>query len=149
MAFVLGGVIGTTVAQPAPKPISNLMGSFRKGVDRRPLRGRTDSNGSPAEPYVLATVSRDKSDYQPGETAQVTGSGFPPYETVTLHVTHADDTPDGGAGHEPFVVTTDTEGSLTATSYVNPDDSSGSVFPLTAECPDGLHTQILFTDGSQ
>src|SRR5712691_4775964 len=102
------------------------------------------------------TVTTDQSDYAPGSTAQITGSGFHASETVTLQVVHADGTAAGGAGHEPWTVTTDANGSFTASWLVNPDDSFGSSFKLTADClhpvdatdtTPHLHAETMFTDG--
>ncbi len=92
------------------------------------------------------TVTTDKSDYAPGETAQITGSGFHANETVTLEVEHIDSTPGGGAGHEAWTVTTNASGSFTSSWYVHPDDSLGSTFKLTADCAHGLHAETTFTD---
>jgi uncharacterized protein len=78
----------------------------------------------------VAVVSVDKGDYQPGETAVVTGYGFAPDELVTLQVTHVNGQIDGN-GHDPFYTAADAEGNVTATWYVDPDDSLGSKFLLT------------------
>src|SRR5437867_3948508 len=43
-----------------------------------------------------ATVTTDQSDYAPGSTAQINGSGFTPGEVVQLQVLHADGTPSTG-----------------------------------------------------
>ncbi len=93
------------------------------------------------------SVATDLADYAPGATAQITGSGFWPNEIVTLQVTHADGTPDGGAGHEPWTVTAGPLGSFTTSWYVDPDDSLGSTFLLTAVGRDsGLTAETTFTD---
>src|SRR5258708_4900499 len=79
-----------------------------------------------------ATVTTDKADYAPGSTVQISGAGFQAGETVTLQVTHTDGTAEGGMGHEPWIVTALDDGSFTSSWYVNPDDSVGSSFLLTA-----------------
>src|SRR6266700_4086157 len=56
------------------------------------------------------TVRVDKPDYVPGEIAQITGSGFHASETVTMQVTYADGTPEPGADHNLWTVTTDADG---------------------------------------
>src|SRR6266511_656906 len=98
------------------------------------------------------TVSTDKGDYAPGETAIITGSGFHANETVTLQVKHADGTAEGGHGHDPFTAATDADGKFGSSWYVDPDDSGGSTLKLTADCqhpgpdPAHLHAECTFTD---
>src|SRR5262249_49009231 len=75
----------------------------------------------------------DKFDYAPGETATIAGSGFRSGETVTLQVVHTDNTPPGGAGHDPFTVTADSSGHIAASWHVDADDSLGSSFLLNAK----------------
>src|SRR5688500_5381781 len=85
-----------------------------------------------------ALIHTDRHDYQPGDTAVLTGSGFEPNETVTLQVVHLTGGNEGGAGHEPFTVTADLAGQIGAdatspvTWLVDPADSLGAVFRLTA-----------------
>ena len=79
----------------------------------------------------IATIKADKLDYQPGETAAITGEGFQANEVVVLLVVHSNGN-NFGAGHQPFEATADSAGRLTASWYVNPDDSEGSIFRLTA-----------------
>ena len=94
------------------------------------------------------TVITDKQDYSPGQTAYIAGAGFHPNETITLHVEHMDDTEAGGAGHEPWTVTTDANGEFHSQWFVDPDDSGGSTFKLTATCGDGLTAEHEFTDSA-
>ncbi|WP_223543571.1 DUF5801 repeats-in-toxin domain-containing protein [Pseudomonas sp. GL-B-12] len=99
-------------------------------------------------------VTTDLKDYAPGSTAIITASGFAAGSTVTLEVDHAigagadgvwgtsDDVLDTntGEGHEPWSVTDggagdldgQVNGSVTTSWYVNPDDSAGATFLLTA-----------------
>src|SRR5262245_54059470 len=90
------------------------------------------------------TVSTDQLDYAPGETVQITGSGFHPNETITLIV----DATDGISWDfgEPWTATTDANGNFTATWFVI-DAALNRAFLLTADCPDGLHAETAFTDG--
>src|SRR5439155_21814059 len=67
------------------------------------------------------TVTTDQSDYPPGSTAQITGSGFHASETVTLQVVHTDGTAEGGAGHEYWTVSIDVYGSINASWQSNLD----------------------------
>ena len=100
------------------------------------------------------TVTTDLRDYAPGGTAIITASGFAAGSTVAFEVEHATGagadgvwgTPDDllgtdtGAGHEPWSVTDggagdldgQVNGSVTTSWYVNPDDSAGATFLLTA-----------------
>ncbi|AFY21341.1 DUF5801 repeats-in-toxin domain-containing protein [Pseudomonas sp. UW4] len=102
----------------------------------------------------IPTVTTNLKDYAPGSTAIITASGFAAGSTVTLEVDHAvgagadgvwgtsDDVLDinTGAGHEPWSVTDggagdldgQVNGSVTTSWYVNPDDSAGATFLLTA-----------------
>ncbi len=105
-------------------------------------------------PLYPPTVTTDLSDYAPGSTAIITASGFAAGSTVALEVEHATGagadgvwgTPDDvldtdtGEGHEPWYVTDggagdldgQVNGSVTTSWYVNPDDSAGATFLLTA-----------------
>jgi hypothetical protein len=99
----------------------------------------------------------DKDDYQPGEWATITGSGFiypdaegnPVVETsVTLQVLHVDGTPNTGNGHEMRTVSINGDGTFTTQWYVDPDDSLGAIFKVTAIGQDsGLKAERIFTDG--
>ncbi|WP_223531502.1 DUF5801 repeats-in-toxin domain-containing protein [Pseudomonas sp. BF-RE-19] len=102
----------------------------------------------------IPTVATNLEDYAPGSTAIITASGFATGSTVTLEVDHAigagadsvwgtsDDVLDTntGEGHEPWSVTDggagdldgQVNGSVTTSWYVNPDDSAGATFLLTA-----------------
>ncbi|WP_223532865.1 DUF5801 repeats-in-toxin domain-containing protein [Pseudomonas sp. BF-R-30] len=102
----------------------------------------------------IPTVATNLEDYAPGSTAIITASGFAAGSTVTLEVDHAigagadsvwgtsDDVLDTntGEGHEPWSVTDggvgdldgQVNGSVTTSWYVNPDDSAGATFLLTA-----------------
>jgi hypothetical protein len=94
-----------------------------------------------------AKVSTDKPDYRPGETAIITGSGFWPNEIVTLQVVHIDGGAEGSAGHAPWNVAADADGNFTTSWFVNPDDSLGATFLLTAVGnSSGLQAQTTFTD---
>src|SRR5438874_8241772 len=55
-----------------------------------------------AEWSIVPTVATDKQDYQPGETAVITGSGFQPREQVRLQVLHTDGTPNTAPEHQPW-----------------------------------------------
>jgi hypothetical protein len=111
-------------------------------------------------------VTTDLRDYALGSTAIITASSFAAGSTVTLEVDHAvgagadsvwgtsDDVldTDTGEGHEPRSVTDgaagdldgQVNGSVTTSWYVNPDDSAGATFLLTAASADA--DGVLGTD---
>ncbi|MEQ8958979.1 MAG: SdrD B-like domain-containing protein, partial [Coleofasciculus sp. C2-GNP5-27] len=108
-----------------------------------------------AETTSTPTVETDKQDYQPGETATITATGFDPGAVVKLQVQHLEAGADGefgtaddlilassnsGSGHEPWVVKDgsfqdldgEKNGEIVTEWYVNPDDSANETFLLTA-----------------
>ena len=95
------------------------------------ISGNASGDVAPATFARIATVSSDKGDYQPGDTAVITGFGFAPNEPVQLQVVHANGQTDGN-GHQPFYATADTGGAIVTTWFVDPDDSVGSRFVVTA-----------------
>ncbi|MEJ8824817.1 hypothetical protein WKW80_22720, partial [Variovorax humicola] len=99
-------------------------------------------------------VTTDLEDYAPGSTATITASGFSVGSSVTFEVEHVSD-PGGdglwgtlddvlansdGSGHDPWSVVDGgigdldglANGSITTSWYVDPDDSAGATFLLTA-----------------
>ena len=114
------------------------------------------------------TVSTNLSDYAPGATAMITASGFDAGSTIIFNVQHVEGagidglygTADddivslGGDGHEPwYVVDGDVgdldglqNGTVVTSWYVNPDDSLGARFLLTALSGDGGLATETFTD---
>ncbi|MEY4635247.1 MAG: hypothetical protein RJA55_1045 [Acidobacteriota bacterium] len=94
-----------------------------------------------------ATVSTDKADYAPGETALISGSGFAAGEDVTLQVAHVTGETEAGAGHESWTVVAEESGSISSSWYVNPDDSLGATLLLTAVGASGARAEWTFTDG--
>ena len=100
-------------------------------------------------PLTSPVVTTDEGDYQPGQTAIITGSGFHPREHIRLQVVHTNPVEKPGAGHEPWYVTADTSGHFSSEWFVNPDDSLGASFLLTAVgVTSGLSTSTTFTDAA-
>ena len=99
-----------------------------------------------------ATVTTDRLDYPPGDTAIITGTGFQPGETVTLQVLHAvgDSLGTDPQYHQPFTAIADSVGNIYATWWVpNNGDALGALFKLTADGQTSLlHAEALFTDGA-
>ncbi|MEE9102040.1 DUF5801 repeats-in-toxin domain-containing protein [Pseudomonas nitroreducens] len=118
--------------------------------------------------HTSPTVTTDQQDYAPGSTATITADGFAAGSTVIFQVQHAtgsgsdgiwgtsDDMLAGasGAGHDAWSVTDGgtgdldgkINGSITTSWYVNPDDSAGATFLLTATSSDGAVATTSFTD---
>jgi len=97
------------------------------------------------------TVTTDLPDYQPGETVNITGTGFNPSETVTLLVEHVGDEAAGTDPqyHQPWDVDADGDGNFVASWGVPIDgDALGSIFILTADGHTSpfLHAEVFFTD---
>ena len=95
------------------------------------VSGNASGDVAPATFARIATVSSDEGDYQPGDTAVITGFGFAPNEPVQLQVVHANGQTDGN-GHQPYYATADASGAIVTTWFVDPDDSVGSRFVITA-----------------
>jgi uncharacterized protein len=93
--------------------------------------GNASGSVTPTAFTRIASVAPDKGDYRPGDTAVITGTGFAPNEPVQLQVVHANGQTDGN-GHQPFYATANPEGTVIATWFVDPDDSLGSKFVVTA-----------------
>ena len=98
--------------------------------------------------FAQASVTTDQSDYPPGSTVQISGSGFTPGETVQLQVLNLTDPGDTGPEHQPWQVAADANGNVATTWYVTPDEL-GMTLQLTATgLSSGLTAKTTFTDGS-
>jgi hypothetical protein len=146
-------------------------GSPGRSGDHASLHARFAGTTAPAAITSLLpapSVTTDKDDYAPGETATITASGFDAGATVTFEVDHVDGPGDdgvygtaddetvdlGGDGHDPWTVTDGGEGDLDGVAngtivtewHVNPDDSLDERFVISAS--DGENTATnTFTDG--
>src|SRR5262245_48514121 len=78
---------------------------------------------------ILAT---DHTGYVAGQQVTITGTGFVPFDDVTLQVTHGDGTAESGMGHETSGVSPDQNGNFTATWAVAPTDTAGNDFIAAA-----------------
>ena len=96
--------------------------------------------------YAQATVTTDQSDYPPGSTVNITGSGFAPGETVQLQVLNVTDPTDTGPEHDPWTVTADTNGNFTATWYVTSDEANMTLQLTATGLTSGLVAQTTFMD---
>ncbi len=94
----------------------------------------------------IATVATNKTDYEPGEMAIISGTGFQPGEQVDLQVIHMNGLIDG-LGHSHFHAISDGNGNINSFWYVDPDDSGGAILKLTATGEvSGLQAVTFFTD---
>jgi VCBS repeat-containing protein len=83
---------------------------------------------------LFAVVATDKADYAFGETANITGGGFAPGETVELRVVHAEGTEGSNddAQNQAWQVQVDVAGDLATAWLVNDPDAVGATYVLTA-----------------
>ena len=104
---------------------------------------------------MMAVVATDHVDYAPGSTAHIFASDFQAGEAVQFQVLHNDGTPNTGNGHTPWTVVDGgaddldglMNGNIHTTWYVDPDDSAGSSFELTASgLTSGEFANAFFTD---
>jgi uncharacterized repeat protein (TIGR01451 family) len=117
---------------------------------------------------TTSSVTTNTNDYAPGSYAIITATGFSAGSSVTFDVEHVSDpgadgifgTADdviidmGGAGHEAWTITDGglgdldglINGSIVTTWYVDPDDSAGERFLLTASTLSGWFASNTFTD---
>ena len=145
--------------------------SSRRGNihDRRREFGAVVSRRSPIQQVELlevrtllcgscpddAWVATNLHDYAPGENVVITAGNFQVGETIKLQVLHVDGTSNTGGGHDPWYVTDggagdldgSANGAIQTTWYVNPDDSAGSAFSLTATgSQSGMTADATFID---
>lgn len=139
-----------------PAPIASGLSSISNAVFGTTNFANASQVIAVLESAPAPSVMTDKDDYQPGEWATITGSGFiypdadgnPVVETsVTLQVLHVDGTPNTGNGHEMRTVSINGDGTFTTQWYVDPDDSLGAIFKVTAiGTTSGLKAERVFTD---
>jgi len=138
--------IADSVRGPAkPKPVSmkksledtRFLPSSRLGV-RQPLSLHLGTN------IFDADVQTNKSDYYPGETVIITGSGWQPGENVTLTIVESDN---DAPWHSQ--VTADNSGNIYSATFVILTHDIGVSFTLTATGSSSSQTALTtFTDGN-
>ena len=111
------------------------------------IAGGADGNGTPLNsaeetPASVAAVTTDQTDYAPGQTAIITGTGFLPNQQVILLLERDPAT----SAPTSWTADTDGDGNFT-TSYLVLDTDFGVSFVLTATGqPEGPVAQTTFTD---
>jgi uncharacterized protein len=85
-----------------------------------------------AQAQTAPSLSTDRAAYAAGDAVEIAGTGFAPFEVVTLTVTHDDGTAEADRGHEPWVTSADDKGLVTATWRIEADDSFGRRFIVRA-----------------
>jgi len=163
--LVAGGTAGTApvtavdLFMPAmfPDPYTWSMGSFAQAAPMTNARSRGVSGpagddgyafvaggGSPHdEAYAFTTIKTDRNDYAPGEAAVITGSGWQPYEEVTL-VFQEDP-----AVHPDYALTltADGDGKIFHDTWAPEQHDANVRFYLTATGVRSLRrAQMTFTD---
>ncbi|HEX4826173.1 MAG TPA: hypothetical protein VFV19_17875 [Candidatus Polarisedimenticolaceae bacterium] len=96
-------------------------------------RGGTTGVVTTASFGRTVAIGTDKFAYGPTESALITGTGFLPGEGVTLQVVHDNGGAEPGEGHDPWVVTADVSGTINSTVPMNPGDTAGNEFIVTAK----------------
>ncbi|HEY2865452.1 MAG TPA: hypothetical protein VGJ02_00045, partial [Pyrinomonadaceae bacterium] len=145
--LVLAGTLSLLAAGFYTTPKTNGSSAKGAGATSKTFLGQLPSKSPFMNFLGDATVTTDLADYAPGATVNISGSGFWSNEIVTLQVIHTDGTAEGGEGHEPWTVIADANGNFSSSWYVNPDDSVGSSFKLTAiGASSGFTAATTFTD---
>ncbi|HKY27357.1 MAG TPA: hypothetical protein VJM12_05360, partial [Pyrinomonadaceae bacterium] len=137
-------VRGPAKPKPAPQKPNSRNTQPRSLVNARLL---SPAEALPAAQSDEASVSTDKLHYEPGETVQISGSGFQPHERVTLQVRHHDRREEVGPGYDPWDVYADSDGRIKSSWLVNPEEQHGTWLEVRAKGVDsGRFAMVFFTD---
>src|SRR6266853_2600022 len=135
------GAFTATGSMSTPRNAAVMSGTQHEGI----LVVAGGSGQASSEYYGFATLHTDKSDYAPGTTVTITGSGWQPGEKVSLHL-HEDLA-------KPFhldrtlTATADAYGRIFNNQFAPEHHDIGVRFYLTATGKIS-HAQITFTDGN-
>jgi uncharacterized repeat protein (TIGR01451 family) len=102
-------------------------------------------NSSPTFTSSSAQISTDKIDYQPGETAHISGRGFQPGETVRLKIHEDPHTPQ----ERGLDAVADTDGNFSGDYLVAAYDLNMKFFVGARGLTSGRTSQTTFTDASK
>ena len=109
--------------------------------------GGLGTSANAAELYWFPTIATDRTEYAPGTTVVMTGTGFQPGETVDLHLhlwvnQTVTDLPD-------YTTTAGANGSFTFSGYAPNTTDIGAIYHLTAVGESsGFQAQTTFEDAS-
>src|SRR5262245_51504674 len=95
-----------------------------------------------------AVISTDRQVYLAGDTVNVSGSGFSPYERVGLRVSHANGTTEANMGHEMWWANADLDGTVRAAWTMSSEDSAGTGFIIEAAGSSGSTARAAFVRGA-
>jgi hypothetical protein len=108
------------------------------------------SSGTHESIFTIATsVTTNMNDYTPGSTAEISGYGFQPGETVTLQVVHAEgsEPTTDPQYHQPFTAVADNRGQVSSSWLIPTEGSMHAIFKLTASGSiSGLYAEAKFND---
>ena len=147
--YLFGSTGSMTTARGSTTGAPNQVSSTSSVMQRNGVlmvAGGKDANGNAlnsAEAYGFPTVQTDQSDYPPGTTVTITGSGWQPGETVTIQLVESPliDT------HGPYTVAADTNGNISDSSFVTDTHDLDVKFNLTA-VGSVSQAQTTFTDSN-
>jgi hypothetical protein len=135
-----------TFTAPMSTPRSSAVGTALQQDGQLLVGMGTNGSGalSSTEVYSFATVKTDTSDYPPGTTVNILGSGWQPGETVTLTLVESPlyDT------HGPYTAVADGNGNISNSQFVTDSHDADIRFYLTASGSSGLRAENTFTDGN-
>src|SRR6185436_6867373 len=102
-------------------------------------------NSTPTFTSSSAAISTDKIDYQPGDTAHISGRGFQPGETVRLKIHEDPHTPQ----ERGLDAVADTDGNFSGDYLVADYDLNMKFFVGARGVTSGRTAQTTFTDASK
>jgi hypothetical protein len=138
-----------TLAAAADDPLDRGDYSSTDTGSETLVAGGEDSNNTTLNSAVVtsnspATVTTDQTDYHPGETVTITGSGWLAGETVQLTLQR-----DNGAANTVLTAVADADGNFTNSEYVCQDTDADVSFILTAVGQtSGYVAETTFTDAA-
>src|SRR6266566_2650877 len=91
-----------------------------------------------------AVVRTDKTGYLAGDTVNISGEGFSPFESVMLRVAHDNGIIEAGLGHDPWWVYADGGGTFQSKWFLNASDTAGINFVLSANGATGASAKATF-----